>query len=199
MAKNDFIRIINEEIENFDFLGNEKQQIEQENQDLIQNEDLQKQFICDSLLNNTKIKTTPAGDSSVGGNWDSDNFEDADTLTVEYSADVEYRYDSTKEPIKFNLYFYGGNVRIAVGGSYDGGNNLTQPSSDSWFYGIEWNDIEVNLLTLDGDTIKFLAFERAPINIKKLFLREFLNEYITNYTSMEIRDRLNNNAAVQYC
>lgn len=195
----DLIRIISEEVEEFDFLNNNKDQVEQENINLIKNEDLQKQFICDSLLNrNDKIKITLI-DSSVGGNWNSDNFEDADTLTIEYNADIEYKYDSNTEPIKFNIGFYGGNVGIAVGGSSDTGDNLTPPSTDAWFYGIDWNDIQVSLFTLDGDDIKFIAFERAPTNIKKLFIREFLLDYITDYTSMDVRDKLNNNTATQYC
>ena len=48
--KNDFVEIINEEIKNFDFLGNDEFLKEQEVTDLLINEDLQKQFICDSLL-----------------------------------------------------------------------------------------------------------------------------------------------------
>jgi hypothetical protein len=45
-------RIINEEISEFDFLGNEQYLKEQEVVDLLKNEDFQKQFICDSLLSN---------------------------------------------------------------------------------------------------------------------------------------------------
>ena len=58
MKKRDFIRIINEEISEFDFLGNEQYLKEQEIVDLLKNEDFQKQFICDSLLSINDYKKT---------------------------------------------------------------------------------------------------------------------------------------------
>ena len=44
MFKKDFIRIINEEISEFDFLNNQQYQKDREYVDLLNNEDLQKQF-----------------------------------------------------------------------------------------------------------------------------------------------------------
>ena len=192
------IEIISEEVESFDFLRNEENQKEQEIIDLIKNEDLQKQFICDSLINKNKIKII-LNDSSVGGNWNNDSLEDADTLTIDYNIDIEYKYDSNVESINFNLNFYGANVRIAIGGSSETGDNLTPPSNEAWFYGITWNDIEVSLFTLDGDKVKFLAFERAPKNIQSIFTREMLKDYIENQTSIDIRDKFNGAEITRYC
>src|ERR1035437_5253077 len=57
MVEKDIIKIINEEASNFDFLGNDDNMKEQEIIDLLQNEEFQKQFICDSLLERkNKIK-----------------------------------------------------------------------------------------------------------------------------------------------
>ncbi|MFO8052823.1 MAG: hypothetical protein R6U54_02535 [Candidatus Omnitrophota bacterium] len=49
MKKKDFIRIINEEITDFDFLSNELYLKEQENIELLKNPQFQKQFIVDSI------------------------------------------------------------------------------------------------------------------------------------------------------
>ena len=83
MDNKDFVKIIKEEISNFDFLGNDEFLKEQEVNDLLQNEDLQKQFICDSLLNqNGKVKIGEIGDSHITGNWDELNMEDATNITL---------------------------------------------------------------------------------------------------------------------
>ena len=51
------INIITEEVKQFDFLGNDERLKEQENNELLMNEELQKQFICDALLGRTdKVK-----------------------------------------------------------------------------------------------------------------------------------------------
>jgi len=202
MLKNDFIKIVNEELQKFDFLSNDEYLKEQESVDLLLNEDLQKQFICDSLLNrNTKIKIVEILDSRVSGNWDEMNNENADYLSIEYFLKVEYKYDVQKEPIIFDLNFYSDEVRIGVDGYYDQGNGIdVAPEGDSWFNDFEWNDINVTLNTVDGDEIKFVAFEKAPPRIKTLFIREYTQSFITNQTmeirTREMKDRVQN---VPYC
>jgi hypothetical protein len=84
------------------------------------NEEFQKQFICDSLLNKNKVKST-VYDSRLGGNWETNDFEDADKVTLEYLLKIEYKYDQTKEPLNFELNFYGDKVDIGVTGWYDKG------------------------------------------------------------------------------
>ena len=107
MNKNDFDKIIKEEVSNFDFLGNDEHLKEQQTTDLLIDPDLQKQFICDSLLNyNEKIRVANIADSYITGNWDEANMVDANSVTLEYSLDLEYKYDSLKDPIKFNITFF---------------------------------------------------------------------------------------------
>lgn len=202
MSKKIFIKIINEEISNFDFLGNDKQIKEQENVDLLRNEDLQKQFICDSLLNKRdKIKILNISDARIGGNWDSNNSEDANILTIEYNLKMEYVYSPDKEPIIFDLYFDSDNVRIGVNSWHNPGNNIDiAPEGDSWFDDFEWNDINVTVFTLDGDEIQFVAFEKAPPKIQMLFIREYTQGFINSQTleirTKEMRDKVQN---VPYC
>ena len=206
MIRKDIIKIINEEVSKFDFLGNEDYLKEQEVTDLLMNEEFQKQFICDSLLNKNKVKTT-VYDSRLGGNWETDNFEDADKVTLEYLLKIEYKYDQTKEPLSFELNFYGDKVDIGVSGWQDrgrfGGTPDTdiEPSGEAWFDKFDWLDIEVILNTTEGDEVKFTAFEKAPPRIKMLFIREYVQSYVGSYTGMDIRtpemkDKVQN---VPYC
>lgn len=208
MQKKDFIKIINEEISNFDFLGNEAYLKEQESIDLLRNEDFQKQFICDSLLSindrkkierNNKIKTK-VSDSRVGGNWE-DNFNDASFLTLEYYLEIEYRYDQTKEPIKFTLNFDSENIPINKSGYFDPGNQERAPEGEEHFSFFAWDAINVTLFTVDGDEIEFTAFNRAPHNIKILFIKEYTENYVVNNTlSIEYNDKINSNLSKSpYC
>jgi hypothetical protein len=207
MFNKKLIKIINEEVGKFDFLGNESYLKEQEVTDLLQNEDFQKQFICDSLLDRkNKIKTS-VFDSRIGGDWEEDSSEDANKLTLDYFLKVEYKYDQTKEPIMFDLSFYSDNITISRADNYDKGriggttDSDIAPSGNAWFDGFNWNDINVDLNTTEGDEIDFLAFKHAPPRIKVLFIRQFVEDYIGNYTGMDIstpemKDKVQN---VPYC
>jgi hypothetical protein len=195
-----FIRIINEEIKNFDFLNSDEQHKEQENIDLLMNEDLQKQFICDSLLNrNDKIKNVSISDSKIGGSWNEQDFDNADKLNIEYNLNLSYVYDSNKEPLDFSISFNGYNVGIVVAGDNDRGDYNTPPTNDSWFKSINWLDINVTLFTVDGEEIPFIAYKKAPQNIRSLFNKEFLEEFISTQTSMDILDKSNRASITQYC
>jgi len=207
MNKRDFVKIINEEISNFDFLGNDEFLKEQDVTDLLQNEDLQKQFICDSLLNRKdKVKIAKIVDSYITGNWDEFDKEDADRVSLEYSLDMEYLYDVEKEPLKFNISFNADKIDISVGGWYDAGRwggtmaDAIEPSGESWFDGFDWSDIEVVLYTMDGDDVQFTAFENAPPKIQTLFIREYTQNFIENETlelrTQEVKDKVQN---TPYC
>ena len=205
MKNKELIRTINEVISDFDFLGNDKYLKEEENVNLLKNEDFQKQFICDSLLkkNNLKIDVY---DARIGGNWEED-FEEANTLSIEYFLKITYVYDPNKEPIKFDLNFYADKVDISTSGWHDPGriggttDSDIAPSGEAWFDRFDWRDIAVDLYTPDGDEIDFLAFKKAPPKIQILFIREFCQDFIGKKTSMpintpEMRDNIRN---TPYC
>jgi len=207
MNKGDFIKIINEELNKFDFLNNDEFLKEQEVTDLLQNEDLQKQFICDSLLGKSdKVKIVNIEDSHISGNWEESNPEDADRITLVYYLKIEYAYDATKEPILFELNFDADKIDISVGGWYDpgrfGGTTDTDyaPEGESWFDGFDWGDIYVKLYTVDGDDVIFTAFEKAPPRIQTLFMRHYLESFISTETlelrTNDMKDRVQN---IPYC
>ena len=206
MVEKGFIKIINEEISKFDFLSNESYLQEQEGVDMLLNEEFQKQFICDSLVAGNKIKTS-VRDSRIGGNWEDDDFDGVSKLTIEYFLSVEYTYDQNKDPLKFGLDFYSDAIDISKTGWYDKGrvggttDSDVAPSGEAWFDRFDWNDIGVSLSTEAGDEIKFVAFTKAPPRIQTLFIRQYTESYIMNYTSMEIRtpEMRDNAKNVSYC
>lgn len=199
MSMKNLIKIISETIEEFDFLSNESALKEQEIIDLLKNEDLQKRFICDSLLERkNKIKILRSETASLGGNWENEP-ENANLLTIEYELNLQYSYDSNKEPIVFGLYFYGDAVNISVADRVDKGDYMTPPEGESWFNNIDWLDIKVQLLTDDGEDIRFIAFEKAPNNIKKIFIREYVENFISSYTNMSIHNKIDKSQVTQFC
>jgi hypothetical protein len=184
MDKKDFIRIINEEVANFDFLGNDERSKYEEVANLLKNEDFQKQFICDSLLKNNKIKIG-IYDSNFTGNLE-DVSDDA-RFNLEYSLNVEYKYDQNVDAVKFQLIFDGDNVSLSKGGKFYPGNYQTAPESTEFINGIEWQGINVTLWTTDGDGIKFTAFEKAPPKIQVLFVRQYVESFIGNQSNLDVR------------
>lgn len=198
----DVIKIINEEISNFDFLGIEEQQEQQETIDLLTNEDFQKQFICDSLLNvgdgtgrlrDSKIKITPT-DAQIGGDWEQDP-DDASYITLDYFLDIEYTYDQNKPPIKFGLDFQSDRISIDKDGWYDSGrfggtpDTDREPEGDAWLDYVDWNAINIVLHDGEGNEIKFSALEKAPETIQELFVKEYVESFIMDRTSLDIRER----------
>ncbi len=161
------IKLINEELSEFDFLGNDAEQKIQDINKQLRNPDLQKQFIIDSLTNKeTKIKIDKIVESRINGDWEFDDNKSA-YINLEYVIGIIYKYDSNKEAINFNLSFVCENI------SKDNENNLN------------WNDVEVSLETESGDKIEFIELDKTPINIQKLFIREYIGDYV-NGTAAEI-------------
>lgn len=201
------LNIITEEIKEFDFLGNDQRLKEQKVNELLMNEELQKQFICDALLGRTdKVKTVKIEDSYLTGNWDETSMEDADRLSLDYSIIVDYLYDSTKPPIRFNVFFYADKIDISVGGWYDGGywggtmGDAIEPSGELWYDGFDWGDIDVNIYNTEGDEIEFKAFKNAPPKIQELFIKHFVQNFIENET-LELRtpDQKDKVENIPYC
>lgn len=172
MDKNVFVKLIKEELSEFDFLGNDAQHSEEEDINLLKNEDFQRQFIVDSLLESDKIDVD-IKDSSVDNNWEGD-IDAKSKLSIEYIVDVVYDYDKNNDAVKFELGFNCENAPIT--GAEDG---------KSWYETFDWNSINVNLSSLTGDDIKFKAFEKAPNEIKAIFIREFIKDFVADATDAD--------------
>ena len=196
------IKIINEEVSGFDFLGNDEILKHQEYINLLNNEDFQKQFICDFLLDKKdKYKIIETITANIGGDWENNRYDDINKLTIEYDVVVEFTYDKLKKPVKFSLYFASDNIHVDVVG-YEEGDNINQEYlSDYSFNDIQWGDIEVKLFSIDGEEIKFQAFDKAPSKIQNLFIREFTVNLISTETNIDVTDKVlsNNVKNTPYC
>jgi hypothetical protein len=185
VKKGEFIKIINEEISGFDFLGNEQQQQEDEELTLLNNVDFQKQFICDFLLNKKdKYKITDVVESNLNSDWEHDGY-----LNISYIVEISYNYEAGKKPARFGLWFKGEHIGYNVDSDYDPGKwagtmpDSIAPSGGDWFDKIDWNYIDVQMFMIDerDDDVKFTAFDSAPERVQNLFVSHFLADFIYKY------------------
>ena len=199
MIKSNILDIINEEITNFDYLSMNKNQKENDYFELLSNPDFQKQIICDSFLNKNKFKIS-ISDSSITGDWDCEE-NGVTYMNLVYSIKIQYKYDQNYEPITFGLDFYGNNIGISKTGNNIQGDYNTEPIQNKWINGINWSSINVSLNTDYNDEVKFTAFESAPSNIQTIFIREFIADFINEYTGYEIKSPEMNisSKSIQYC
>lgn len=207
MKKKDIIRIINEEVSNSNLFDYEYSPEELELIEILTNEEFQKQFICDSLsYNYSKIKLKEKW-AKVGGNYD-DSFEDARYITLDYALAVEYKYDLNKKPVNFELFFYGDDIEITKSGWYNPGRFGGTPDTDiepegkAWLSHIDWDAIEVSLhISEDYDQLPFTAFQKAPQNVKMLFIRNYTADLIIRETYLDIKtpEMKINSKNISYC
>jgi hypothetical protein len=207
MKNKQLIKIINEEISEFDFLGNEQYVKEEEGVNVIKNEEFQKQFICDLLLKRKeKIKTLQVVQSEFGDNW-----EEREYMTIDYIIELAYTYDTTKEPAKLGLQLKGDRIGYSEDSDYDPGKLMgtmpdsTPPSGGNWFNQIDWDAIDVEMFSIEegfeGDKIEFSAFEHAPKRIQHLFLRDMLSDFISHGAGNDMKTPADydNATKVGYC
>lgn len=192
MKKKDFIRIINEEIGEFDFLNNDKYLAEQENIQLLQEEYFQKQFIIDSITR--KKEKIRLSNENVEISYIDPELDDPspNDLYVDYFADIDYNFDDSKEPIKFSIGFGGKeNVKYGTEGYYDPGSygRYDPPEGEQYISHIEWSAIPVSLYTREGDEIELKALEKEPLNIQELFIRSYLESAIEDKTGYDIQEK----------
>lgn len=191
--KKNIINIIKEEVKDFDFLSNRENIENTELINLLKNRDFQKQFICDTLLNNDKIKILNTESSYISGNWDEG--DEGGNMNIELYQKLSYIYDKTKNPIIFNLDINGNDVSFHTSTYNEDETNY----SESRFTDIDWSDFDVTLSTIDGDNIDFDELYSAPSNIRNLFIRENIEFLISNETSISLDDLNMDNTTHNYC
>lgn len=149
--------IINEEINEFDFLGHNKRQKETNTLSTLNDMDFQKQFIIDSVDNPSKINLNSTK-AKITGDWKNGDSED---LTVEYITEVNYNYNDEDE-IEFILSFTGENI------AYNNG------TDNKWFNNIDLDNVVVEYFDIYGKKLDFKAYKAAPDKIKYLFKKKYI-------------------------
>lgn len=185
MERKNFIRIINEEIAQFDFLNNEKHLKEQETVGLLHNESFQKKFIIDSILYMKEKIYFDHSDTIVRNNPDVQFSDNHDDLNIDMFSDIIYKYND--DSIKFSISFDGTNIGYNTDYSSEEATNYF----DSWYTSVDWYSIEVNLFTPEGDDVEFVAFKNAPEKIQELFIRSYVEPIIEKYTDVgDVREKM---------
>lgn len=185
---NKLLKIIKEEVNNFDFLGVNSNQESLDERELLSNFEIQKQFICDSIeKNNIKIKSVDY--ANLSGNFDIDNLEDDIKFSIEYDVTIEFMYDRTKEAAIIKLSFSGDNIVAELTGIDDKGDYITGPHFEPYIKKIyHWNDIDVEYKDKNENKIDFTVFDKAPSKISELFIKSYLGEYISSKSGIEINN-----------
>jgi hypothetical protein len=172
--KNRLIGIVNEEVSTFSPLNHDKFIKEDEINELINNEEFQKQFIIDSITNKNKIKYNVI-EAHLSNEWEE---KENGTMEIECYVDVQYTYDATKQPIDLKINFSTDNLSYSIKNNAEQGNYTNPSSNELWFEYINWADINVDLFDANGDNIKFTALEKSPVNIYNLFVRSYTESFI---------------------
>lgn len=182
MEKKKFIRIINEEIAEFDFLNNKKKIQEEEAIKLLHDEIFQKKFIIDSILYIKEKISFDNSDAVVRNDPDVKDDDNHNDLQIDFNSDIIYEYND--KPIKFEISFIGNNINYSTDYTSTPSTYTYPGDFESWYTSIDWNDIEVSLFTVDGDDIDFIAYKKAPNKIKELFIRSYVEPIIEKYTEV---------------
>lgn len=161
------ISLITEEINNFDFLNNDKRIKENNDINILKTDEFQKQFIIDSIENNDKIKKT-AIDTDVNNLFRKYGDIKNNYIDIHIEIGYEYNYDSSKEPALFNINFNGNRVRILDG----------ELNNEEDINNIDWNQISASISSKNGDKIEFRMFRMANDRIKELFLKKNIRELL---------------------
>lgn len=175
---NDIIKIINEEIEAFNFLDHEKLIKEDKYNSILSTPKFTSNFINDVVNNfKTKIKfdKTDVLDSTIN---DEDIVEGDEPLNIEYTANIKYLMQDNKY-ITLGIGIDGENVTYKLGSSHDKGDYLTPSYSDVWFEYLNWDGITVKLFNKDFDVINDNLLANVDDQTAERFIMNFIAPYFS--------------------
>lgn len=159
--------LIKEEVSKFDYLNNDKRIEETENLELLNNDEFQKKFIIDSIEKNSKVKKYSTNDDLNSMLRKYGDIQD-NLIDAEISIGYEYLYDSTKDPITFNIDFNANKVPISDG----------ELNNEEDINKINWNQFNVVFTSINGDIINFKMFNQASDKIKGLFIKTNIKDIL---------------------
>jgi hypothetical protein len=173
MDRKYLIKIINEEVSGYNYLGKDEIDNERELHNLINNKDFQRRFIEDVIANkNIKYGTI---DTQVDGEYRT-------SLRFYYEVDVTYTIPEYTNPIKFIVGADANNVAISVDSKmFDENNRWVAPSERCVITYVDWDKIGVYFNMPDGhymDTDQFTPDIFNDKQLKERFLKVFLGPFI---------------------
>lgn len=159
------IKIINETISSneFNFLGIDEINQNEDTKKILNSYDYQKTFLYDLLFNkkNIEIKTSEATIKKRDVETDRGMFD------INYSTEVVHYFN--EQLFEINVDFHGENVNyILKTNEYDGQRKLF----------IDWDSIGFTIFNGEGDIIDFNVFDKMDEKIERLFIKEFIGFFI---------------------
>lgn len=152
MKNKDIIHIINEELQEFDFLSIDEIENENNLNKFLNDKSFQTRFIHD-LINNYGNKSLFKDEDITYKSTSEDDLLDKERLSIEYGVDVTYIFND--KDIRLSLNFTGDNIDYDIE-TYDKPSTYTTPSEyNVWYDSIDWEDIDFNIFNEDGDEINF--------------------------------------------
>jgi len=152
MDQKDIIRIINEEIQEFDFLGTDEAQNEQDYSNYLSDRNFQTQFVYD-VINSFNDKTKFKDEDVTYKRTSEDDILDKETLNIDYGVDITYIYDG--KDIRLSLNFDGDSISHDLQHYDQPATYETPPEGDIWYNSIDWSDIDLNIFDDDGNEVNF--------------------------------------------
>ena len=157
------INLIKEEV--YDYLNNDKRVKENDILSVLNKDEIQKKFILDVIDGNNTVKSY-SGDNDLNSMLRKYGDIKENFIDVEVTISFDYTYDSSKEPINFNIEFDGNKVSILDG----------ELNNEEDINNINWLQFSVILKAKNGSNIDFKMFKNAPDKIKELFIKSCIKE-----------------------
>lgn len=158
----DILKIIKEEISNYDFLGLDEIAKEDEYKTIINSKQFQTQFVNDvinDINNDSKFKKINTLYKSMS--IDNAGFINEEPLHFDFEIEMIYTYNNTD--INLNLMFDGDNIEYDFRIDKSIGDHDTPTYNDFVFEDINWNDVKFNMFTNDGYEIEMKWLERSGV------------------------------------
>lgn len=143
----------------FDFLSTEKRNAHEDLMHLLNDPKFQKQFMVDSLLSSDKKINFLIKNSNISVDED-ELMNPINKIILDHHIVIIYIYDTTYNDVKFELLF--------------NSDNLLNSNNE-----LDWESISVRMVGSDNTEIIFKEYKNAPLNIKRLFLKEYVGDIIS--------------------
>jgi len=175
MENKQLIRIINEEISNFDYLSQEQIQEEDNMQGVLKSRDFQTKLVYD-LINNWNNPNIIKNKQVIEQTSNVDQLEpdSVQRLNVSFIADFNYDYSGNEMPL--TIIVEGQDMWQDLQVNRDGGDYMTPPSADATL-NYDWTEIGVKVM-YDGEYEVELDWLYEEKN-KKLY-EKFVQHFVGN-------------------